>query len=74
MKTLSQLCVLLLLMVNYLNAQTQSEIFLKSIPPLPKDSCNITRSAIESFTQKVADLIDQTENEIDALHENVHEQ
>ena len=49
------------------NAQTQTEAFLKKIPALPKDTCNITKSNVEDFTQKVSILIEELQNQIDAL-------
>jgi hypothetical protein len=60
--------------VTFVSAQTNSETLLINIPALPKDSCNITHAAIDDFTQKVAAMIEQTENEIDALREKVHAQ
>lgn len=53
-------------------AQTSSEDFLKRIPDLPKDSCNVTKSAMESFTQKVSILADEIENEINILNEKAN--
>jgi hypothetical protein len=53
-------------------AQTLTENYMKKIPALPKDSCNITKAEVESFTQKVVELIAQTENEIDAMNEKVN--
>jgi hypothetical protein len=73
MKTTFATIILILLGVH-VYAQTSSETLLKNIPALPKDSCNITRAAIDDFTQKVAAIIEQTVNEIDALHEKAHKQ
>lgn len=50
-------------------SQTLTESYLKKIPALPKDSCNITREAMEAFQQKVADLKTQIDSEIESLKE-----
>lgn len=63
----------LVLLVTQLQAQTATEKLLKKIPALPKDSCNITRSAAEEFRQKVSDLIDQTETDIQSLNQVVQQ-
>jgi hypothetical protein len=73
MKNFFRLFVLLSLTVVYANAQTNAESFLNKMPGLPKDSCNITKTEVESLTQKVSALIDQTENEIDVLNEKANE-
>lgn len=54
------------------NAQKTPEDFLKKAPALPKDSCSISRNAVESFTQSVASLIEEVENEISTLNEKVN--
>jgi len=70
MKTI--LTAFVLISVGFLvNAQTTPEAFLKKAPPLPKDSCGITRAATESFTQNVASLVDEVENEISMLNEKI---
>lgn len=53
------------------NAQTTPEAFLKKSPALPKDSCGITREAMENFTQEVASQIDEVENEISMLNNKI---
>jgi hypothetical protein len=55
----------------FLNAQTTPEAFLKKAPALPKDSCGISRAAMDSFTQNVASLIDEVENEITDLNQKI---
>ena len=71
MKTFLSVILLFFGFLGY--AQTNAEAFLNKIPGLPKDSCNITHAAMESFKQGVAVLINQTEKEIDALNEKVNE-
>ncbi|MDZ7604313.1 MAG: hypothetical protein U5K79_01725 [Cyclobacteriaceae bacterium] len=73
MKTL---LILLILTVPYgfTNAQKLTETYLRKAPPLPKDSCGITRVAMEQFTQSVRDLTDQLNEEISALNEKMDEQ
>jgi hypothetical protein len=56
------------------HTQTNTEAFLKKVPALPKDSCNITKSAAEAFSQKVSILMDEIENEISKLNEEVNDQ
>jgi hypothetical protein len=55
----------------FLNAQTTPEAFLKKAPALPKDSCGITRAAMDSFTQNVVSLVDEVENEISRLNQEM---
>jgi len=58
----------------FLQAQNLTESYLKKIPPLPKDSCNISREGVENFQQQVSALIDEIENKIENLKvaENEH--
>jgi hypothetical protein len=70
MKTI--LSTLILIFAGFLvKAQTTPEAYLKMAPTLPKDSCGITRAAMESFTQNVASLVEQVENEISMLNEKI---
>lgn len=55
-------------------AQTLTEQYLKRIPALPKDTCNITRDRAEVFNETVVSLIDEIEAEIRALNELVNDQ
>ncbi|HEY3388972.1 MAG TPA: hypothetical protein VGK38_05335, partial [Prolixibacteraceae bacterium] len=65
----------ILILVSYFaNAQTDTEAFIKKIPAIPKDSCGITRAAVESFSQKVNVLIDQVDEEIRGLNEKADAQ
>lgn len=64
----------LLLFCFLVHAQTQSAAFMTKIPDLPKDSCNITKSAMETFTQKVSILDEEIENEISTLKKSVKSQ
>jgi len=52
-------------------AQLTPEAFLKKAPSLPKDSCNISRSAKDSFVQEVSTLIEETDHEITRLNQEV---
>jgi hypothetical protein len=72
MKSLLLLIVVLLSGFT-LHAQTVTDEILNKIPALPKDSCNITKVATEAFQQKVADVLDFTETEIERLNEIVHQ-
>lgn len=69
MKASLIICILFGL-CGFTNAQTQTEAFLKKIPALPKDTCNITKSNVEDFTLMVSTVIEEIETQIDAL-ENV---
>lgn len=68
MKKLIFLSVFILASVT-LPAQSKTEEWLLKIPALPKDSCNITKTAAEEFRQNIADLIEQAEAAIDDLRE-----
>jgi hypothetical protein len=52
-------------------AQTRTADYLKKLPVLPKDSCNITRAAAEDFEAAVAGLEKQLQEELDAIKEMV---
>jgi hypothetical protein len=52
-------------------AQTRTQEYMKKIPALPKDSCNITRASAESFINQVALLRDQLVSEIEQIRESV---
>lgn len=49
-------------------AQTKTDEFLKRVPSLPVDSCNITEARVESFTEQVSDLYKEIRNEIRQLN------
>lgn len=52
-------------------AQTRTQEYMKKIPALPKDSCNVTRASAENFTAQVAALRDQLVSEIEQIRESV---
>jgi len=52
-------------------AQVIPESYLKKIPALPHDSCNITRADIESFRLQVNNISDQLEIDIDKLNDQL---
>lgn len=72
MKTFLSVIILFFGFLGY--AQTNSETFLEKVPALPKDSCNITKSAMEAFTQKVSIVADEIGNEIGKLNKEVHKE
>jgi hypothetical protein len=47
------------------SAQTVFESYMKRVPALPKDSCNISKANAENFVQQVADLLDELTNDIE---------
>ncbi len=57
-----------------IQSQTLSGNYLKKIPVLPKDSCNITRVNMEKFAQDVSDIMSQLESEIGTLNNAVDQQ
>jgi ribonuclease HII len=64
--------ILLFIFIGF-SGKTQStpEDFLKKAPALPKDSCGISREAMESFKQNVAGLIEEVESEISLLENKI---
>ncbi len=52
-------------------AQTRTADYLKKLPVLPKDSCNITRVAAEDFKSAVAGLQKQLKEELHAINKRV---
>jgi len=51
------------------SAQTKTNEYLKKIPAIPKDSCNVTKANALSFESQVGDLIEQLNADIDKLTE-----
>jgi len=47
------------------SAQTVFDSYMKRVPPLPRDSCNISKANAESFVQQVSALIDELTNDIE---------
>ncbi len=72
MKKLISICISGLIVIS-VQSQTVTEKYMKLIPPLPKDTCNITREAADNFKQKVADLTDQIDDEIESLNSVAHQ-
>jgi hypothetical protein len=66
MKRLIAFCLTGLIAVS-VQAQTLTEKYLKMIPPLPKDSCNITRASIDIFVNQVYELSELLDSAIDSL-------
>lgn len=65
--------ILFILLLTAVTAQSQTITgqFLKKIPALPDDTCNITISNMNAFNQKVAVLIDEIESQLNTLNEAV---
>ncbi len=53
------------------SAQTKTADYMKKLPVLPRDSCNVTRVDAESYKTKVGSLAQQLQAEIDMLNETV---
>lgn len=47
------------------SAQTTFESYMKRVPALPEDSCNISKASAEDFVQQVSDLLDELINDIE---------
>lgn len=47
------------------SSQTTLESYMKRVPVLPRDSCNITRAAMESFVSQISALIDELDSDIE---------
>ncbi len=52
-------------------AQTLTQNYMKEIPALPKDSCNVSRSSAETFASRVEALKDKLDQEIESIKEAV---
>ena len=50
------------------SAQTKTVDYMKKIPALPRDSCNVTKAGAESFKTQVSSLSDEISNEIGRLN------
>lgn len=66
MKTLVIACVTCFIVASA-HAQTLTEKYLKMIPSLPKDTCNITHAVIDKFMAQVSVLSDQINAEKKSL-------
>jgi hypothetical protein len=53
------------------SAQTKTADYMKKIPALPRDSCNVSKAGAESFKTQVSILEEQLKGEIDNLNETV---
>ena len=51
-------------------AQFVTEGYIKRIPALPGDSCNITKANVESFTARVNTLLEEVDNVIGQMNRN----
>lgn len=49
------------------SAQTTFESYMKRVPVLPKDSCNITKAGVESFVQQCSILSEELSNYIEEI-------
>ena len=47
------------------SAQTVFDSYMKRVPALPRDSCNISKANAESFVQQVSALIEELSNDMD---------
>ncbi len=70
MKTL-MIFVAAMLTVIFADAQPLTQQYLAKIPSLPKDTCNITKSNIEAYVQKIKVLIDELDRQINTLNSSV---
>ncbi len=53
------------------SAQTKTADYMKKIPALPRDSCNVTKAGAESYKTQISSLEEQLRGEIDNLNEAV---
>lgn len=53
------------------SAQTKTADYMKKIPALPRDSCNVTKAGAESYITQVSSLGKQLRSEIENLNETV---
>jgi hypothetical protein len=65
--------ILLLIMASFANlmqGQTLTENFIHKIPSIPNKSCSTTRASVDNFQQSVSELINQIDNQLEALRES----
>lgn len=55
-------------------AQTLTQNYMKQIPALPRDSCNISRNSVEDFKSRVEALKEKLDQEIESIKEAVDTQ
>jgi hypothetical protein len=53
------------------SAQTRTTDYMKKIPALPRDSCNVTKANAESYTAQVSSILTQIESDLDMLNKMV---
>ena len=59
------LMLIVLSIASMTSAQTIFDSYMKRVPALPKDSCNISKANADSFVEQVSALIDELTNEIE---------
>lgn len=62
---------LVLIAISIASAASSQAVFdsyMKRVPALPRDSCNISKANAESFVQQVSALIEELSNEMDERH------
>ena len=57
--------VIAMSIVSMTSAQTIFDSYMKRVPPLPRDSCNISKANADSFVQQVSALIEELSNDIE---------
>jgi hypothetical protein len=65
------LIIMALGIVATATAQSRTAAYMKKLPPLPKDSCNVSKSAVEDFASMVTGLGQELQEELDAIKEMV---
>lgn len=53
-------------------AQTRTQEYMKKLPALPKDSCNVTKASAENFVNQVTALGDQLMSELEDIRNSVN--
>lgn len=62
------LILIVLSIASITSAQTVFDSYMKRIPALPGDSCNVSKAGTESFKTQVSSLHDEISNEISRLN------
>lgn len=65
---------ILFLACNFLQAQNLTDNYLNKIPPIPKESCDISKAEVETFQEQIGVLDTEIKNQIRLLRQQENAQ
>jgi len=71
MKSISLLIIAILCVAGTIYSQSATEAYMKRIPALPRDTCNISRAAAGSWEQQISLLANELDKDIESRKRNM---